>query len=618
MNELFPSADRPTLRSADLIGCRYRLGLDIQAGRTRDSRAASASRGSRMLTDAEPPRHRLPTVLASIPGLYQVEQGPDAQLETLEALARGEEVIAGAVLAHERPGPNGVYAGIDEVCTPDLLVKIDDSPSTPGPTYMPVLFVTRHLLSSPRPAKKQGRPSARAVAESVRARLLSVERLGRQGVLGRSVRQSLVEVTDRKLRHHGPDAVALGQAAALLHRLGVSSGLVGAISVTGMGLDARNIVVATEGSRVASYRMALRDARDVVAGTLNRKAQPATRWEWGQWPLAPRRIRECKNCRYQQRCLEELSRADDISLLLPGDKSRLLREAGIDTVTALARADDSTPAAGPEQRWLARARLADVPALRKVRETSAPRADVEMDIDMEAYPSDGAYLWGTWVPGEEYRGFVTWQPPGPDGLGGVAEARNFALFWEYLCRRRQQAAEQGKTFRAYCWAAEGENYWLRRTATRFAGQEFQLPERASGADGVDVDAPARTVVVPTRQEVDEFIGSEQWVDMLKVTRRQILSPVGMRLKVVAPWSGFHWRDADVDGESSLDLYRIATGVDLEYVSEQAFSGLGPDEARAMLLRYNGDDCRSVAHVRDWLESGLAVKDLPHGEDLPIP
>lgn len=124
--------------------------------------------------------------------------------------------------------------------------------------------------------------------------------------------------------------------------------------------------------------------------------------------------------------------------------------------------------------------------------------------------------------------------------------------------------------------------------------------------------------VPTREEVDKFIASEDWVDMLKVARRQILSTVGMGLKVVAPWSGFHWRDADVDGEASLDLYRIATATDLDFVAEQSFEKLTQAEARAMLLRYNGDDCRSVAHVRDWLDSQRAAADLPHGDDLPVP
>ncbi|MDK7887523.1 hypothetical protein QP610_10220, partial [Lactobacillus gasseri] len=88
-----------------------------------------------------------------------------------------------------------------------------------------------------------------------------------------TLRQAMAVTDEWKLRHYGPDAVKLGQAAAMLHRLGVSCGLVGAISATGMNLDTRHIVIADEGSRVASYRMALRDARDAVAATQGRPSR---------------------------------------------------------------------------------------------------------------------------------------------------------------------------------------------------------------------------------------------------------------------------------------------------------------------------------------------------------
>lgn len=623
------SAPRPLLHAGDLIGCRYRLSLDLAEGRlvnasreTRRSHAAHAAHAGHP-NGYNHGRHslRLPTAIASIPGLYTVAPGPDAWLDTLEAIARGEDVIAGGVLMRERPRPGRAYSGIDEVCFPDLLVKVDDAPQATSPTYMPVLTVNRHLLAGKKRVRRRSGASSSGAANAVHAamavRLLAVERLGRDGVMGRTVRQSMVLAEEWKVRHYGPDAVALGQAAAMLHRLGVSCGYVGAISSSGMSLDTKHIVVVDEGSRVESYRMALRDARDAVAAT---KGWPS-RYTLGQWPLAPRRIRECRTCRYQERCLSELAARDDISLLLPGDKAMRLRSAGIDTVTALARADVKTSQVSREQVWLARAQRADVAAFLMAAKTSAPRADVEMDIDMEAYPNDGAYLWGTWVPGEDYRGFVTWQPPGPEGLGGTAEARNFALFWDYVMTRRRQAHERGETFRAYCWAAEGENYWLRASAKRFGGQEFEVPvgDAWAGADtGSGGSGATRIVRVPSRSEIDRFTSSDEWVDMLKVSRRQILSTVGMGLKVVAPWSGFHWRDADVDGEASLDLYRIATQTDLDLLMEQAFEKLSPAEARAMLLRYNGDDCRSVAHVRDWLDSQQAVEDLPHGDDLPIP
>ena len=59
-----------------------------------------------------------------------------------------------------------------------------------------------------------------------------------------------------------------------------------------------------------------------------------------------------------------------------------------------------------------------------------------------------------------------------------------------------------------------------------------------------------------------------------------------------------------DGEASLSFYREAVGI----VGD-------PAAARAKLLRYNGDDCRSTAVVRDWLDSGRAAEDIPFVGDL---
>lgn len=90
------SVSRPLLHASDLIGCRYRLSLDLREGR--------------LVEPASHHEHRLPTSIASIPGLYTVASGPDAHLDTLEAIARGESVITGGVLMHERPIPGGVYS----------------------------------------------------------------------------------------------------------------------------------------------------------------------------------------------------------------------------------------------------------------------------------------------------------------------------------------------------------------------------------------------------------------------------------------------------------------------------------------------------------------------------
>ncbi|MGS7457532.1 ribonuclease H-like domain-containing protein, partial [Mycobacterium tuberculosis] len=56
--------------------------------------------------------------------------------------------------------------------------------------------------------------------------------------------------------------------------------------------------------------------------------------------------------------------------------------------------------------------------------------------------------------------------------------------------------------------------------------------------------------------------------------------------LLGPAAGFEWEDSDMDGERSVALRRAAR--------------LGDADARAMLLRYNEDDCRATRAVREFL------------------
>ena len=144
--------------------------------------------------------------------------------------------------------------------------------------------------------------------------------------------------------------------------------------------------------------------------------------------------------------------------------------------------------------------------------------------------------------------------------------------------------------------------------------------KEAGAGEADAGAPARIIAVPDIVDIERFISSDEWVDLFRVTKRQLISPAGLGLKVVAPMAGFTWRDDDADGEASLSFYRDAVGIgagadDGASDGGGTGGGLNPADARAKLLRYNADDCRSTAVVREWLDSGRAVDDIPHVSDL---
>lgn len=348
-------------------------------------------------------------------------------------------------------------------------------------------------------------------------------------------------------RHHAIDGYRLSLAARALATVGLDSGWGGVV-----GQDRAKVFLA----ETATHQRALDNALTVPP------------------PPGPRRVKECDSCRFWRYCAPELSAADDISLFLPGDRARSFREQGITTVQGLIDARLGEPSA------LAWAFREQVPVLRRRESITAPRADVEIDIDVEAYLDQGAYLWGAF-DGDIYRPFVTWGE-----LGGDAEAANFARFWDWLSTTRRQAREAGRSFAAYCYSAHGENHWLLTSARRFAGRTF---------DGVSV---------PAESEVREFIAAAEWTDMFQVVRSQLAGPAGLGLKIVAPAAGFSWDEAGFDGEQSVHAYRVAMSPD------QAAA----DRARAQLLSYNGDDCRATAAVRDWLTAGAPGTPILPGFD----
>jgi predicted RecB family nuclease len=224
---------------------------------------------------------------------------------------------------------------------------------------------------------------------------------------------------------------------------------------------------------------------------------------------------------------------------------------------------DAGMGALPNQIDLARAALGPEPVYRRrgVSQVVVPRADVEVDIDMESTEL-GCYLWGNYVTDRTgagitrsgYIGFATWEP-----LSREIEAANSLRFWEWLTHLRAECHDAGLTFAAYCYNASAENTYLRRL---------------------------RSAEHPQAEAIDTFIASDEWIDMLSVWDVQLITGHSSGLKLVAPLAGFRWDVEDPGGEDSMIKHDLAAD--------------GDQDARDWLLTYNRGDVEATLALREWM------------------
>jgi predicted RecB family nuclease len=145
----------------------------------------------------------------------------------------------------------------------------------------------------------------------------------------------------------------------------------------------------------------------------------------------------------------------------------------------------------------------------------------------------------------------------------AVEAANSLQFWRWLMNCRAIAHGAGKTFRAYCYNANAENVYLRRLGL---------------ATGVE-------------QEIESFIASDEWVDLLRVWDSQLITGGSSGLKAVAPLAGFHWDVDDAGGTDSMLKHEVAVS-----------NADDADQARLWLLKYNRGDVEATLAVRKWIDA----------------
>ncbi|KRA37918.1 MULTISPECIES: TM0106 family RecB-like putative nuclease [unclassified Nocardioides] len=194
------------------------------------------------------------------------------------------------------------------------------------------------------------------------------------------------------------------------------------------------------------------------------------------------------------------------------------------------------------------------------RETTGPigvpRADIEIDFDIEWDPDDHVYLWGALVHSKGaapiYHSVVSWDPL--DDAGAVALAEEFA---RWLRDQITTAEADGHSVLVYHYAHPEPSYL----------------KRLLGEDEV-ADLLAR------------------FVDLLPIIRQHYFGLNGLGIKKVAPAFGFHWRDEDPGGlQSQLWLLEARAAVD----------ELSRTVGQQRILAYNEDDVRATDAIRNGLE-----------------
>ncbi|MCX5045105.1 TM0106 family RecB-like putative nuclease [Aldersonia sp. NBC_00410] len=518
------------------MSCRHRLHLDMTfpqlvAGAAVDSgvkqrREAAVAR-----------RESVRELIGAVVGGRRIGPGgswSERAAETMQACADGVDYIWDAVLPSE---PDTGREGVAE-----LLLRDRDRGG-----YIPVIVVN-HKVTDPR--SDPTNPDGAATTSDLYVWAPTID-------------------PTRKVRVQPRDQMRLAHLYRMLQRHGLASpGLLG--GAIGYGVDC--ILVHDVAVLLDEYDRRYGDRITVARG---------------ETETEPSQIPECRSCPWWPRCSAWLTERHDVSLVAIGSRAEVLRAEGVRTVDDLARWSGPAP-----EKWqhgvfedavlAARAWLVGAPLVRRVEHVTVPRADIEVDVDLESFQEHGAYLWGALLNDiaagtSEYHPFVTWDP-----LPTLDEARSFAQFWAWLMRVRAAAIVQGKTFAAYCYSRAAEDKWLLDSARRFVGEPG----------------------VPTVEQIRGFIGSPEWVDIYQVVSDQFVCPNGKGLKKIAPVAGFGWRDAEAGGEASMAWYREAVGYEGE-----------PDlTQRVRILEYNEDDVLATRALREWM-SGPADVAVPFVDDL---
>lgn len=282
---------------------------------------------------------------------------------------------------------------------------------------------------------------------------------------------------------------------------------------------------------------------------------------------------ECDVCPWHDYCRDLLG-PDAASAILEAGRLdvrewRALAGLGIETAQDLAALDledeawwstylpEVTHQPRAQERLIkavTRARMA-LAGVRLERTTTGPidvpRADVEIDFDIEWDTDNRVFLWGALLtdaanPDGTYVAFTELDPLDEDGEHALGLA-----FLEWLRARIGQAQKSGQIVRVF----------------HYSHPETSHLVRVFGEEVADV--------LPL------------FVDLLPIVRANFTGVAGLSIKQVAPEFGFHWRDDDPGG------LQAQTWLDQARAADEAARA----QLTTRLLQYNEDDVRATAALR---------------------
>lgn len=311
----------------------------------------------------------------------------------------------------------------------------------------------------------------------------------------------------------------------------------------------------------------------------------------------PDPIEHCEICRWQATC--DKRRSDDDHPCLVAGISRLqineLREHGITTAEALAGlplALPWKPKRGSAESYIRIREQARIQVeARKSGElkfevlpveagfglTRLPKpspGDVFLDLEGDPFAGDGGfeYLFGYVYEGEDGKPSYA----GAWAFSRADEKKAFEEFVDFVTARREKIPD----LHVYHYAPY-EPSALKRLMGRYATRE---------------------------EEIDRLLRAGVFVDLLQVVRHAVRASVkSYSIKKLEPFYGFT-RDMALE-EARVALASLEAGLELDDILSIT------EDAKAAVLAYNRDDCRSAAGLRDWLEA-LRTQLITQGTVVP--